>query len=74
MGSRSLILALSASAAVALWSASAIVAGIFWMIRDSTYVNAVMTAALALAFTITAGALVVVARLWHRLNDQSSRV
>jgi hypothetical protein len=74
MGSRPLILAISASAAVALWSAAAIVAGVFWMIRDSTYVNAVMTAALVLASAITAAALVVVARLWHRLNEQSSRV
>jgi hypothetical protein len=65
---RSLILAISASGAVALWSVSVIVAGIVWMFRDSKYVNDVMIPSLLVAAAICFFSVKLTRRWWQQLK------
>jgi hypothetical protein len=68
VGRRSLILAISAGAAVAAWSASAIVAGVVAILRDSKYLNDVMIPSLLIAAVICFFSLRLTRRWWRRLK------
>jgi hypothetical protein len=65
---RSLILAISAGAAVAAWSASAIVAGVVAILRDSKYLNGVMIPSLLVAVVICFFSMRLTRRWWRLLK------
>jgi steroid 5-alpha reductase family enzyme len=71
VGRRSLILAISAGAIVAAWSASAIVAGVVAILRDSTYLKDVMIPSLLIAAVICSFSLRLTRRWWRRLKGST---
>jgi hypothetical protein len=68
VGRRGLIAAISAAAAVALWSVSAILVGVIAILHDSKYLNDVMIPSLLIAAAICFVATRFTRRLWWRLK------